>query len=302
MDEDSRTCATSSSRCGAATSGMPRPDRYAYPSSRTRGRNENSRPSLRTYPSLTSVSRKRRVAALVSPVALATSLRLSRSRSGPKALMTARPRSSDWTKSLFRGGPVSAATLRAPDSPTPSAGPAAAAGGPAPPGVFALRAEGVIERMLAPEVLVTATYQRSKQVRLKRRSDLRGRRHGRQVGCRGNHVEARAGNLARNDLAVLEGSGRIFRASEYERGGRNGGQGRPQVHSRDRRAAARVTARIGPRKFGADGVDDGRRLRRVLRREPPADHRTADRCHPGDAYLIGAGQPASRGRQVRRRD
>ena len=35
--------------CGRATSGSVRLDRYAYPSSRIRGRRGNSRPSVRAY-------------------------------------------------------------------------------------------------------------------------------------------------------------------------------------------------------------------------------------------------------------
>ena len=47
-DDDSFTSATSASRCGSATSGRVRLDRYAYPSSSTRGVSEKNRPSVRT--------------------------------------------------------------------------------------------------------------------------------------------------------------------------------------------------------------------------------------------------------------
>src|SRR5665647_2916153 len=57
--------------------------------------------SLRTYPRVTSVCRKRRAAARVSPVLRATSDSVSSRSSASKASMTASPRSSDWTKSAL---------------------------------------------------------------------------------------------------------------------------------------------------------------------------------------------------------
>ena len=56
---------------------------------------ENSRPSERTCPSFSSVSRIRRAVARVMPVRLATSLSVSAGRSREKTWMTAMPRSSD---------------------------------------------------------------------------------------------------------------------------------------------------------------------------------------------------------------
>ena len=50
------------------------------------------------------MSRKRRAAARVRPVARATSDSVSSGRAASKARMTASPRSSDWTKCVPRAG------------------------------------------------------------------------------------------------------------------------------------------------------------------------------------------------------
>ena len=78
-------------------------ERYAQPSARTRGVSEKRRPSERTWPSFSSVSRIRRAVALVMPARRATSLSVSAERSAEKTCSTASPRSSDWSDGCCLG-------------------------------------------------------------------------------------------------------------------------------------------------------------------------------------------------------
>src|SRR4051794_27513217 len=110
-DDDSRTSATSRSRCGSATSGSDRLDRNAYPSSMTRGVRENIRPSDRTYPRSASVSRNRRAPARVRSQIRATSLSVSSGWPASNARITASPRSSDWTKCGSRIGSAAGSVI-----------------------------------------------------------------------------------------------------------------------------------------------------------------------------------------------
>ena len=80
-EHDSWVSSTSASMSGKASSERFNEDRYAQPRVSRRGVGENSRPSERTWPSFSSVSRMRRAVARVIPVRLATSLSVSAGRS-----------------------------------------------------------------------------------------------------------------------------------------------------------------------------------------------------------------------------
>src|SRR5215218_1827513 len=87
---------------GCAISHRFREERYDQPSASTRGVSENRRPSERTCPSRSSVSRIRRAVARVVPARRATSLRVGAGFSRENTWSTARPRSSDCTDCVSR--------------------------------------------------------------------------------------------------------------------------------------------------------------------------------------------------------
>src|SRR3954453_15903121 len=92
---DSFVLATRSSMSGCATSQRLSEARYAQPSVSTGGGSEKRRPSERTWPSFSSVSRMRRAVARLMPVRPATSESVSAGRSWEKTWSPAIPRSSD---------------------------------------------------------------------------------------------------------------------------------------------------------------------------------------------------------------
>jgi hypothetical protein len=94
IEQDSWVFALSSSMNGPASSPRSSDDKYAQPRASTRGVSEKRRPSLRTYPSSSSVSRIRRAVAGVMPTSRATSLRVSDGAAAENARITASPRSS----------------------------------------------------------------------------------------------------------------------------------------------------------------------------------------------------------------
>ena len=105
--------ATRSRMCCRATSHRPSPPTYAMPSSSTRGVRLNTLPSARTYPSSVSVSRIRRAVGRARSLAVATSARVSRGRSAPKARITSSPRAS----ASMNSGPSPRPAIRVPPRP-----------------------------------------------------------------------------------------------------------------------------------------------------------------------------------------
>jgi hypothetical protein len=101
IELDSPVCATSASRCGRASSQMPRAAMYPVPSSSTFVVSVYS-PSLdRTYPSCSSVISKRRAVGRGNDVRSAASVTDRVVAVGLNAVMMASPRASASTKSEF---------------------------------------------------------------------------------------------------------------------------------------------------------------------------------------------------------